>query len=281
MIQAGDYNLLIIDRLTDFGFFLVDKERTGEVLLPNRYMTDSMAVGDFLEVFVYLDSEDRIVATTEEPLITLGEFAYLQVLEETRYGAFLDWGLPRDLLVPFAEMETPMKKRNFYPVTLFLDEKTQRLAASSKIYRFLKPADSDSFSLNDEVKGFVYEEMEIGFKVVVDSQFRGMIYKNQVFSPLSVGDFITAYVKEIREDGKIDLVLQKAGYEVVEPVAEKILKELKLNNGFLPFHDKTEPEIIKSRFGISKKIFKKAIGKLFKDKIIGLTEKGITLVNQK
>lgn len=278
MINIGDYNLLIIDRHTDFGFFLVDKERTQEVLMPNRYVTEEMTIDDFIEVFVYLDSEDRIVATTEDPLITVGEFAFLQVISESRFGAFLDWGLPRDLLVPFSEMEVPMKKGEFYPVSLYVDPISKRLVASSKIFRFVSEVQLGDFELNQEVEAFVFEENEIGFKVVVDKKFRGMIYKNEIFSELRVGEFVTAYVKDLREDGKLDLSLQMLGYEVIDSVSAQILKELKDAGGFLPYNDKTDPEEIKRVFKLSKKNFKKALGKLYKDRIITLEEKGFRLV---
>lgn len=277
MINIGDYNLLIIDRLTDFGYFLVDKERSKEVLLPNRYLTDNMNLNEFIEVFVYLDSEDRIVATTEDPKITVGEFAFLEVVSESSVGAFLDWGLPRDLLVPFSEMESSMKKGSKYPVYLYLDKLSNRLVASAKIFRFLLEVVPNQFEINEEVEIFLYEETEIGFKAVVNQKFRGMIFKNEIFSNVQIGEKGIAFVKEIREDGKLDLSLQKVGYEVIDSVSLKILNRLKDEGGFLPFNDNTIPETIKSEFNLSKKNFKKAIGKLYKDRKIMIEEKGIRL----
>jgi uncharacterized protein len=280
MIQIGDYNLLIIERLTDYGYFLVDKEHTQEVLMPNRYMTDDMAIGDFIEVFVYLDSEDRIVATTEDPLVTLGEFAYLQVISESRFGAFLDWGLPRDLMVPFSEMETPIKKNEFHAVYLYLDKASNRLVASTKIWRFLTEAKLGDFELNQEVDAFAFEDAGIGFKVVVDNKFRGMIYKNEIYSSeIKLGDKFKAFVKDLREDGKLDLSLQKLGYQIIDAVSQQILDVLKKSDGFLPYNDKTDPEVIKTIFKLSKKNFKKALGKLYKDRMIQLEEDGFRLIN--
>jgi hypothetical protein len=282
MINIGDYNLLIIDRLTDYGFFLVDKERTQEVLMPNRYMTDEMVIGDFVEVFVYLDSEDRIVATTEDPLITVGEFAYLQVIAESRFGAFLDWGLARDLMVPFSEMETPMVKGQSYVVYLYLDPASNRLVASSKIYRFVSEVKLGQFELNQAVEALVYEETEIGFKAIVDKKFRGMIYKNEIFdTDVKLGSNLKAFAKDLREDGKLDLILQMVGYEIIDSISEQILEKLSAAGGFMPYHDKSDSDDIRKAFGLSKKTFKKAVGKLYKDRKITIEDNGFRMVTER
>jgi predicted RNA-binding protein (virulence factor B family) len=278
MIKLGEYNLLIIDRHTSVGMFLVDEEKTQDVLLPNRYVTDEMYEGEYVEVFVYKDSEDRIIATTEEPKLTLGEFAFLQVVSESGVGAFLDWGLQKDLLVPFKEMDVPMKQGKHYPIHLILDKASERLIGSSKIYRFMKEASPETFEVGDEVEVFVYEETKIGFKVIVENQFRGMLFKNEIFDRIHLGETKKAFIKECREDGKLDLTLQKLGYETIDPISKSILNELKAANGFLPYHDKSHPEEIKRAFKLSKKNFKKAIGKLYKDRMITIESDGIRLV---
>lgn len=277
MIQIGDYNLLLIDRHTSVGMFLVDEENTRDVLLPNRYVTEEMKIGDYIEVFVYKDSEDRIVATTEEPKLTLGEFALLKVVSESGIGAFVDWGLQKDLLVPFSEMDSPMKMDKSYPVHLVLDQASERLIGSTKIYRFLQEATEKQFEVNAEVEAFVYEESEIGYKVIVNKTFRGMIFRNEIFEKVRLGDTLTAYVKAWREDGKLDISLQTSGYETIDPMSEKILNDLQEAGGFLPYHDKSHPDEIKQAFKMSKKNFKKAIGKLYKERKIVIENKGIRL----
>lgn len=279
MIHIGEYNLLIIDRHTSVGMYLVDEENTQDVLLPNRYVNDEMREGEYLEVFVYNDSEDRIVATTEEPAFTVGEFAFLQVVAENRIGAFLDWGLQKDLLVPFAEMDIPMKQGKHYPVLLQLDYTSKRLFASSKLYKYLKEATEEDFSQNKQVDIFLYEETTLGFKAIIEKTYRGMIYHNEIFQKVKVGDTLKAFVKTLREDGKVDLSLQKIGFTaVVDPISQRILNDLEKADGFLPYHDKSAPEEIKAAFKLSKKIFKKAIGKLYKEKRIDIEKEGIRLL---
>lgn len=277
MIALGEYNLLRIDRLMTPGAFLVDEEGQ-DVLLPNKYLPSEASVGDELEVFVYTDSEDRIIATTLAPLITLNEFAFLRVKDVNKIGAFLDWGLEKDLLVPFREQNQPMEKDRWYIVRLFLDEQSNRLAASNKINKFIE-TEHITVEVGEEVDLLVSQKTELGYQVIINHVHKGMVYANETFKPLQVGDTLSGYVKNIRPDGKIDVSLQKQGYENVEPNAMKILSLLEAEKGFLPLTDKSNPEEIYAQLQMSKKTFKKAIGGLYKRHLIRLSEDGIYLQN--
>ncbi|OJV16495.1 MAG: GntR family transcriptional regulator [Dyadobacter sp. 50-39] len=278
MLFIGKYNYLTIERVTSVGMFLSDVEGE-EVLLPNQYITDDMQVGDQIRVFVYLDSEDRPVATTQTPKIIRNEFAYLEVTDVSEYGAFLDWGLIKDLFVPFREQPKPMEIGEWHVVFLYLDQKSQRLLASAKIDRFLE---NERLTVNegDEVDLLVWQKTDLGYNVVVNQYHKGLIYANEVFQPLQIGDALKGYVKKIREENKLDISLQKTGYEVVEPVAKQILEEVEKGKGFLNLSDNSSPEDIYNRLKISKKVFKKAIGGLYKQGIIRITEDGIYLIGQ-
>ncbi len=278
MLFIGKYNYLTIERVTSVGMFLSDVEGE-EVLLPNQYITDDMQVGDQIRVFVYLDSEDRPVATTQTPKIIRNEFAYLEVTDVSEYGAFLDWGLIKDLFVPFREQPKPMEIGEWHVVFLYLDQKSQRLLASAKIDRFLE---NERLTVNegDEVDLLVWQKTDLGYNVVVNQYHKGLIYANEVFQPLQIGDALKGYVKKIREENKLDISLQKTGYEVVEPVAKQILEEVEKGKGFLNLSDNSSPEDIYNRLKISKKVFKKAIGGLYKQGIIRITEDGIYLIGE-
>lgn len=278
MLFIGKYNYLTIERVTSVGMFLSDVEGE-EVLLPNQYITDDMQVGDQIKVFVYLDSEDRPVATTQTPKIIRNEFAFLEVKDVSEYGAFLDWGLIKDLFVPFREQPKPMEIGEWHVVFLYLDQKTQRLLASAKIDKFLE-TDRLTVSEGEEVDVLVWQKTDLGYNVVVNQYHKGLIYANEVFQPLEIGDSLKGYVKKIREENKLDISLQKTGYEVVEPVAKQILEELQKGKGFLNLSDNSSPEDIYKRLKISKKVFKKAIGGLYKQGIIRITDEGIYLVGQ-
>lgn len=258
--------------------FLSDVEGE-EVLLPNQYITDEMQVGDTIKVFVYLDSEDRPVATTQTPRIVRNEFAYLIVKDVSEYGAFMDWGLIKDLFVPFREQSKPMEIGEGYVVFLYLDQKSSRLLASSKIDKFLE-SERLTVAEGDEVDLLVWQKTDLGYNVVVNQYHKGLLYANEVFRELNIGDSLKGYVKKIREENKLDISLQKTGYEVVEPSAQEILDELKKENGFLPLSDSSSPEDIYKRLKISKKVFKKAIGGLYKQGIIKIADDGIYLVNE-
>lgn len=276
MIALGEYNLLKIDRVLDQGAYLVDEEGA-DVLLPNKYMPENAQIDDEVEVFIYNDSEDRLIATNLKPKITLNEFAFLQVKDVNRFGAFLDWGLEKDLLVPFSEQNQRMEINRWYVVRLLLDEKTNRLVASNKLHKFIE-TDYISVEVGEEVDILVMERTDLGYSVIINNVHRGLVFANETFKNLNVGDSLKAYVKNIRDDGKIDISLQKQGYLNVEPSAIFILENMKKNDGFLALTDKSRPEEIYSQLEMSKKTFKKAIGGLYKRRIIRISEEGLHLL---
>ncbi|MCF0051482.1 S1-like domain-containing RNA-binding protein [Dyadobacter sp. LJ53] len=278
MLFIGKYNYLTIERLTSVGMFLSDVEGE-EVLLPNQYLTDEMQIGDNIKVFVYLDSEDRPVATTETPKIVRNEFAFLEVTDVTEHGAFMDWGLIKDLFVPFREQSTPMQEGERHVVFLYLDQKSSRLIASTKIDRFLEN-ERLTVAEGDQVDLLIFSKTDLGYNAIVNQYHKGLIYANEVFREINVGDSLKGYVKKIREENKLDLSLQKTGYEVVEPTAQFILDELKKANGFLNLSDSSSPEDIYKKLQISKKVFKKAIGGLYKQGLIKIGDDGISLVSE-
>lgn len=275
MLQIGTYHTLKIDRETKVGLFLVNEKY--DVLLPNKYVPHDYSIGDDITVFVYLDHEERPIATTLKPKITLNEFAVLKVNYTNKFGAFLDWGLEKDLFVPFKEQARVMEKDKRYVVHLYNDEQTNRLVASSKINQFLKNENVD-FGKNDEVDVMVSHITELGINVIINGKFKGLAYANEVFTPVSPGYKTKAYIKTIRPDGKIDVAFQKQGFEVIDEVAENILKVIKENDGLLKLNDNSHPEEIKLILGISKKSFKKAIGSLYKQQLIDINNNGIELL---
>ena len=278
MIQIGQFNTLEILRDTEPGLFLGDADNN-EVLLPNRYVPEHFEIGDKLEVFVYLDNEERIIATTTEPYILDGEFAMLRCNEVTKFGAFLDFGLVKELFCPFKEQAFPMKKGGWYLVRCYLDEVTERLVASSKTNRFLdnKELTVDQF---DQVDIIVSHPSDLGMNVIVNNRHTGLIYKDNIFQDISVGDKLKGIVKKIRPGNKLDISLGEIGYRNIEPNADKIMQELTDNNGFLGLTDKSNPEKIKTVLQMSKKTFKKAIGTLYKQKLVDLKDDGIYLKKQ-
>jgi len=278
MIQLGEYNTLEILRDTDPGLFLGDGEE-GEVLLPNRYVPEEFEIGDKLEVFVYLDNEERPVATTDKPFITKGEFSLLRCNQVNKYGAFLDWGLVKELFCPFKEQAFKMKAGGWYLVHCYLDEDTERLVASSKTNRFLDNKEL-TVSKFEEVDLIVSHPSEIGMNVIVNDKHLGLVFKDDIFKDISVGDRLKGIVKKIRHDNKLDISLSQIGYRNIEPNAQHILKVLNDNSGFIPLHDKSSPEDIKEQLQMSKKSFKKAIGSLYKDRVITIDTNGITLIGK-
>lgn len=275
MIQIGQYNVLKTTRETKSGLYLADEEGQ-EVLLPGKYIPQNIKAGDELNVFIYKDSEDRLVATTEHPKITLHQFAYLQVKTVNAYAAFMDWGLEKDLFVPYKEQPQKLIADKYYMVYLYLDEQTDRLVASANVHRFLKN-ESLTVKPDDEVDVLIWESTDLGYNVIVNHLHKGLIYKNELFAPIKIGEMRKGYIKKIREGNKIDIQLQKSGYENIEPNAAKILSKLKENNGFLALHDNSDPAIITQELEMSKKTFKKAIGLLYKQQMIRLAENGIYL----
>ncbi|GIZ07674.1 S1 RNA-binding domain-containing protein [Flavobacterium sp. UMI-01] len=282
MIKIGKYNALKILRDTKVGLFLGDPEKDPEgvhdVLLPNKYVPKVFEIGEELVVFVYLDHEQRPVATTLEPYILLNEFALLRVNYINQVGAFMDWGMEKDILVPFKEQARPMEKGKRYLVYLYMDEKTNRLVASSKTNQFLSN-ENLTVEKGEEVDLIVSHITEIGINVIINEQHKGLLYKDEVYDDaIRTGDRMRGYIKNIRPDNKIDVSLQIQGYENVEPNAEKILNELRASRGFLRLNDSSHPEDIKTVLKMSKKTFKKAIGALYKEKLIEIKEDGIYLI---
>jgi uncharacterized protein len=275
MLQIGTYHTLKIDRETKVGLFLVNEKY--DVLLPNKYVPADFEIGGDITVFVYLDHEERPVATTLKPKITLNEFAVLKVNYTNQFGAFLDWGLEKDLFVPFKEQARVMEKDKRYVVHLFFDEQSKRLVASSKINQFFKHEDHN-FEKNDEVDLMVSHITELGINVIINQRYKGLAYANEVFTSISPGYKTKGYIKAVRPDGKIDVSFQKQGHEVIDEVAQLVLNCLKDNNGHLKLNDNSHPEEIKLILGMSKKNFKKAIGSLYKQKLIDINNDGINLV---
>lgn len=276
MINIGEYNVLEILREKEPGLFLGDDEGN-EVLLPNRYKPESFKIYDKLDVFVYLDNEERLVAVTDKPFITKGEFALLRCNAVTSIGAFLDWGMMKELFCPFKEQAFKMKKGGWYLVYCYLDEETNRLVASSKTNHFL---DNKELTVSefDEVDLIVSHPSELGMNVIVNKKHLGLIYNDNIFTDLSVGDKLKGVVKKIRPGNKLDISLGQIGYRNIEPNAQRILDELEDNSGFLPLTDKSDPEKIKSELQMSKKSFKKAVGSLYKQRSIEIREDGIYLM---
>lgn len=275
-MKIGRINKLTAARSTDNGFYLTDNDGN-EVLLPNAYVSGELAIGHEIEVFVYKDSEDRIVATTLSPYIQFEEFAYLQAKEVNDFGAFMDWGLPKDLMVPFAEQAVRMEKGKWYLVFLLEDEQTERLIGSNKIKDFVFFKDID-VKAGDEVDLLLYEMTELGMNAIVDNMYKGLIFKSDIHKNIKPGDKIKGYVKLVREDGKIDLLLEPLGYKnSIDKYTEIILSAIKENDGLLNLTDKSSAEEIKEKLGLSKKAFKKAVGKLYKEKIVELSDEGVKL----
>ena len=275
MIRIGEFNTLGILRDTEPGLFLGDADGN-EVLLPNRYVPEQFEIGDELEVFVYLDNDERIIATTTEPFIINGEFAVLRCNEVSKFGAFLDFGLVKELFCPFKEQAFPMKKGGWYLVRCYLDDVTERLVASSKTNQFLDNKEL-TVAQFDQVDIIVSHPSDLGMNVIVNNIHTGLIYKDSIFQDLSVGDKLKGIIKKVRPGNKLDIGLGEIGYRNIEPNADKIMQELTDNNGFLPVTDKSSPEKIKDLLQMSKKTFKKAIGTLYKQKLVELKEDGVYL----
>ena len=273
MLKLGVYNTLEIVRERDQGVYLCDDDGD-EVLLPNKYVPEQFQIRDKLKVFVYLDSAERIVATTLDPYATVKSFAYLKCTNVTDIGAFLDWGLEKDLFVPFKEQASKMRKGSWYLVYVYLDEETNRLVASSKTNAFL---DNSLVLLSpyDKVDLIASHPSPQGWNMIVNQKHLGLVYADEIFQKITTGDQIKGFVKKVRPDGKIDLTLQQHGFRSIEPNADHVLKELKASGGFINLNDKSDPEDIKEVFQLSKKSFKKAIGTLYKARKIAIEEDGI------
>ena len=276
MIKIGEYQTLNIDRELPQGYYLVDHDED-DVLLPRAYITDDMEIGDDIVVFVYCDSQGREVATTERPLLTVGEFAALTVKSVNEVGAFCDWGTSKELLIPHSNQAQKLEEDKIYVVYMYLDEHSDRLVGTTKLNKFLKKEADEYIKMGQEVNALVYQTTDIGYKVIINQTYSGLIYKNEARNRLKIGQSITAYIKPLRPDGKIDVSLDPIGYGNVVEHEDVILERLELNNGFLPFHDKSDPELIRKEFGMSKKLFKKILGSLYKQRKISIKDKGIYL----
>ena len=280
MLRLGDYNTLRIVKIVDFGLYL-DGGEEGEILLPQRYVTKDMHIGDKIEVFLYLDQEERPVATTERPYAKVGEFAYLEVAWVNQFGAFLKWGLMKDLFCPFREQKKRMEQGQRHIVYIKVDEDSYRLMATAKVEKqLLIPTAEDLPSLTHgtAVDVLVWQKTDLGFKVIINNKFQGQIYDNQIFQPLHSGDRLTAYIDHVRQDGKIDLTLQQTGRQHTLDFAEVLLRYLYENDGHCNLGDKSPAELIYDRFQVSKKAYKKAIGDLYRRRLITISDEGINLV---
>jgi len=276
MFTLGEYHTLNIVRDTEPGLFLADNEGN-EVLLPNKYKPEAFDIGDEIEVFLYLDHEERPVATTLKPYIKLDEFAYLKCVETTDIGAFMDWGLEKNLFVPFKEQVTKMRKGDWYLVFCYLDDLTERLVASSKVNNFLINSEL-TVEPFEEVDLIVSNPTDLGWNVIINQLHQGLLYKDEVYQELQTGDKLKGIIKKIRPEGKIDVALQRPGYRSIEPNAQEILTALEVKGGFLRLSDNSSPEEIKRQLHMSKKSFKRAVGTLYKKRMIEIKEDGIYLV---
>lgn len=278
MLKLGTYQTLEILKVRDQGLYLSDAE-DNEVLLPNKYIPENSEIGQQIEVFLYLDAEERMVATTLEPFVTIHNFALLKCTQTNSIGAFLDWGLEKELFVPFKEQTVRMRAGNYYLVYLYLDDKTDRLVASSKTNAFL---DNSLVLLSawDQVDLIASHPSPFGWNMIVNQKHLGLVYEDEIFQKINVGDQLKGWVKKVRADGKIDLTLQKHGFRGIEPNANQILKEIKAHGGFIDLNDKSDPDDIKEVFQLSKKSFKKAIGALYKSRLITIEKEGIRLVDK-
>lgn len=274
-VKLGKYNQLEVVKAVDFGVYLNGGD-DGEILLPSRYVPEECKPGDVLNVFIYLDNEERLIATTLQPYVQVGEFACLEVAWVNEYGAFLDWGLMKDLFVPFREQKMKMQKGHRYVVHAHVDEDSYRIMASAKVERYLSK-ELPEYQPGEEVEVMVWQKTDLGYKVIVDNKFGGLVYQKEIFKPLEPGMHMQAFVRQVREDGKIDLTLQKDGLQKVDDFAEVLLQYIKDNDGHTSLNDKSPAEEIYETFGVSKKTFKKAVGDLYKKRLIVLVEGGIRL----
>ena len=273
--SIGQFNTLNVVAIKDAGAYL-DAGDLGEVLLPNRYVGKDCTQGASIKVFLYKDSADRLVATTQPPLAQVGEFVSLKVVQVNKMGAFLDWGLPKDLLVPYNQQHSEMEVGKYYLVRVFLDQITERIVASSKLDKFIDiwPAE---YQQGEKVKLIIGGKTDLGFKAIVNDLHWGLLYDNEIFQPLRIGAKIEGYIKQVREDGRLDLILSRGSKNKVNDFASKLIAHLEKNEGFSPLHDKSSPELIQRTLGVSKKTFKATIGNLMKNGKLIIEKDGIRL----
>ena len=274
-IELGKFNQLEVVKEVDFGLYL-DGGDEGEILLPTRYVPEDCKVGDMLNVFLYLDIDERLIATTLTPLVQVGQFACLEVSWVNQFGAFLNWGLMKDLFVPFSEQKTKMQVGRSYVVHAHVDEESYRIVASAKVERYLSK-DMPDYAPGAEVDILIWQKTDLGFKAIIDNKYSGLLYENEIFRALETGMQMKAFVKQVREDGKVDLILQKPGFEKVDDFSKTLLEYIREHGGRINLNDKSPAEDIYDTFGVSKKTFKKGVGDLYKKRLISLHENGITL----
>lgn len=274
-IELGKFNQLEVVKEVDFGMYL-DGGEEGEILLPTRYVPENCQIGDVLNVFLYLDNEERLIATTLTPLVQVGEFACLEVAWINQFGAFLNWGLMKDLFVPFSEQKMKMQVGRSYVVHAHVDEESYRIVASAKVERYLSK-DMPDYAPGAEVDILIWQKTDLGFKAIIDNKYSGLLYENEIFRALETGMQMKAFVKQVREDGKVDLILQKPGFEKVDDFSKTLLEYIREHGGRINLNDKSPAEDIYDTFGVSKKTFKKGVGDLYKKRLISLHENGITL----
>lgn len=277
MISLGNYNTLVIQRFTDHGAYL-DGGELGGILMPKTYVSSEMRPGDEVRVFVYLDQQERLVATLETPLAVVGDFAFLEVSWVNQFGAFLDWGVMKDLFVPFGEQKKKMEQGHSYIVYIHIDKETQRIVGTAKVDRFLEPASSRTYYRGKEVELLVWQRTEMGLKVIVDNRHAGLVYNSELIgTEPRTGERLRGTVVNVRDDGRLDIALQRIGKGRFRDFAVELLEELRQCGGFLPFTDASAPEAIAERFGVSKKTFKRAVGNLYREHRILIREDGIYL----
>ena len=275
-IELGKFNQLEVVKQVDFGMYL-DGGEEGEILLPTRYVPEDCKVGDWLNVFLYLDNEERLIATTLTPLVQVGEFACLEVSWVNQFGAFLNWGLMKDLFVPFSEQKMKMQVGNKYVIHAYIDDESFRIVASAKVDRYLSK-EKAPYQPGKEVNILIWQKTDLGFKAIIENMYSGLLYDSEIFQTLHTGDTLKAYIKQVREDGKIDLILQKPGFEKVDDFSKTLYRYIADHGGRIGLNDKSPAEEIYDVFGVSKKTFKKAVGDLYKKRLILLHEDGIELV---
>ena len=275
MAEIGIFNNLRVIKEVDFGVYLDGGEHE-EILLPRRYVPENCKVDDNIRVFIYLDSEDRFIATTETPYAMVGDFALLKVVAVESVGAFLDWGLLKDLLVPFGEQSPTMEIGKSYIVRIYVDKQSNRIAATTRLDRYLDN-EPVNFQAGQEVELLICNQTDIGYKAIINGTHWGVLYSNEVFQSLRSGQKTKGYIKKVREDNKIDLSLHKPGYERVDDITDTIINVLKEQGGFISVSDKSSPETINKLFGVSKKTYKKAIGAIYRKRLITIESDGIRL----
>ena len=278
-IELGKFNTLEVVKQVDFGMYL-DGGEEGEILLPSRYVPENCQIGDWLSVFLYLDIDERLIATTLTPFVQVGEFACLEVAWVNEFGAFLNWGLMKDLFVPFSEQKMKMQVGNKYVVHAHLDEESYRIVASAKVDRYLSK-EMATYEPGDEVNILIWQKTDLGFKAIIENQYSGLLYEGEIFQPLRTGMKLKAFVKQVREDGKIDLMLQKPGFEKIDDFAKTLLDYIEEHDGRIDLTDKSPAEDIYDTFSVSKKTFKKGVGDLYRKRLIVLHDNSLTLAPSK